>query len=241
MVLTLLVLLFFDVSFGWYGILFLVFFLVTLFGSFSMSWNFHLKAFTSSKNYSEKKIAITFDDGPHPIFTSNVLKLLSDYDAKATFFCIGKHAELYPEVLKSIHDQGHLIGNHSFTHRYGIDFNKAKAWTTEISQTDTTIAQVTGSKPKLFRPPFGVTTPHLAEALKQSGHMVIGWNIRSYDTVLKNPNVILNRITKNVKPGAVILLHDNHDRIEFVLEQLLQFLKKQGYTMVTINEVLDET
>lgn len=241
MVLTLLVLLFFDVSFGWYGVLFLVFFLVTLIGSFSMSWNFHLKAFTSRKNYSEKKIAITFDDGPHPIVTSKVLKLLSDYDAKATFFCIGKHVELHPEMLKSIHDQGHLIGNHSFTHRYGIGFNKAKAWITEIAQTDAAIGNVTGSKPKLFRPPFGVTTPHLAEALKQTGHKVIGWNIRSYDTVLKNPNTVLKRITKNVKPGAVILLHDNHDRIEFVLEQLLQFLKTQGYTMVTINELLDET
>lgn len=241
MVLTLLVLLFFNVSFGWYGVLFLVFFLVTLIGSFSMSWNFHLKAFTSRKNYSEKKIAITFDDGPHPIITSKVLKLLSDYNAKATFFCIGKHVETYPDVLKSIHDQGHLIGNHSFTHRYGIDFNKVKAWTAEIELTDIAIANVTGSKPKLFRPPFGVTTPNLAAALKQTGHKAIGWNIRSYDTVLKNPNAVLKRITKNVKPGAVILLHDNHDRIEFVLEQLLQFLKKQGYTMVTINELLDET
>lgn len=241
MTLTLIVMLFFDVAFVWYGVLFFSFFMALILGSFSMSWNFHLKSFVSNKNYSEKKIAITFDDGPNPQYTPKVLKLLSDFDAKATFFCIGKNVEMHPEILKSIHDQGHLIGNHSFSHRYGIDFNKAKEWTHEIDQTDAAIAKVIGTKPQLFRPPYGVTTPHLAEAIKQTGHKVIGWNIRSYDTALKNPKTVLNLITKNVTPGAIILLHDNHDRIEVVLEQLLQFLKTQGYTTVTINELLNET
>lgn len=241
MALTLIVLLFFDVAFVWYGVLFFTFFMVLILGSFSMSWNFHLKSFVSKNTNSEKKIAITFDDGPNPEYTPKVIKLLSAFDAKATFFCIGKHVELYPDVLKSIYDQGHLIGNHSYSHRYGIDFNKANEWIHEIEQTDAAIAKIIGEKPTLFRPPFGVTTPHLAQALKQSGHQVIGWNIRSYDTVLKNSKTVLKRLTKNVTPGAIILLHDNHDRIEVVLEQLLQFLKTKGYIMVTVNELLDET
>lgn len=228
------------VSFWWYVLLFLAFFWVILIGSFSMSWDFFLIAITSNHNISEKKIAITFDDGPNSKFTSKVLQLLKDYDAKATFFCIGKHVKKYPELLKSITSEGHDIGNHSYSHSKMIDFKSTEEWLTELKQTDQVIFNATGEKPTLFRPPFGVTTPNLAKALKVTGHQVIGWNIRPFDTTIKNPDTILKRIVKKIQPGAIILLHDNHDRIEIVLEQLLQFLKKNDYQMVTIKELLDD-
>ena len=229
------------VSFWWYVLLFSAFFWVVLIGSFSMSWKLFLKAFTSKTHIKTKKIAITFDDGPNPEFTPKVLQLLTDYNAKASFFCIGRHVKKHPELLKQIYSEGHGIGNHSYTHSNTIDFKSTESWLVELKNTDQAIFNVIGKKTTLFRPPFGVTTPHLARALKITGHQVVGWNIRPFDTALKNQETILNRILKQVKPGSVILLHDTHEHIEYVLEQLLQFLKKQDYEMVTLNELINET
>ena len=228
------------VSFWWYVLLFLALFWVILIGSFSMSWGLFLKAFTHNSSIKEKKIAITFDDGPNDLYTLKVLQLLKDYNAKATFFCVGKQVNKHPELLKRIDAEGHVIGNHSYTHSTTIGFKSTEEWLDEIKKTDQAIFKVLNHKPNLFRPPYGVTTPHLAKAIKVTGHKVIGWNIRPFDMAIKNPKTVLNRITKQIKPGAIILLHDKHERIEIVLEQLLQFLKKQDYQMVTINELLNE-
>ena len=231
---------FFYVSFWWYILLFLLLFWLVLIGSFSMSWSLFLKAYTHNTTITEKKIAITFDDGPNHTYTPRVLQLLKTYNAKATFFCIGKQVEKHPEILKIINAAGHAIGNHSFSHSTTIGFKSTEEWLDEIKKTDQAIFKVLNHKTDLFRPPFGVTTPHLAKAIKVTGHHVIGWNIRPFDMAIKNPKIILNRIIKNIKPGSIILLHDKHGRIEIVLEQLLQFLKKKEYKMVTINELLDE-
>lgn len=206
-----------------------------------MSWKLFLKAFTSKPHIKTKKIAITFDDGPNPDYTPKVLQLLSDYNAKASFFCIGKHVKKYPELLRQIHAEGHDIGNHSYTHSTTIDFKSTEGWLGELKKTDQAIFKVTGVKSMLFRPPYGVTTPHLANAIKVTGHQVIGWNIRPFDTALGNRNLILKRVLNQVKPGAIVLLHDKHEHIEFVLEQLLPFLKKQDYEMVSINDLINET
>lgn len=224
----------------WYGLLFLVWFLMMAIGSFSMSWKFYLNPITSIKNLEEKKIALTFDDGPNPEFTLKVLQILKDYNAKATFFCIGQNIESYPEILKAISDNGHEIGNHSFSHDLLIDFNATEKWLQEIKQTDNSIHRITGKKTTLFRPPFGVTTPKLAKALKITEHHVIGWNIRSFDTVIKNPRNIFKRISKRIHPGAIILLHDKQSNVLVVLEHLLQFLKEHNYKAVTINELLHD-
>ena len=231
---------FVGIGLWWYFLLFIFWFLVMAIGSFSMSWNFYLKAFTSKRNIKTKKIAITFDDGPNSNFTLEILKILKHYDAKATFFCIGQNIEKHPEILKAIAENGHDIGNHSFSHNVMIDFNSTENWLGEIKQTDTVIHKVLGKKTSLFRPPFGVTTPKLAKALKVTEHDVIGWNIRSYDTMIKNPKRIVKRITKQIQPGAIILLHDKQSNVLHVLEHLLQFLQKQNYQSVTINELLNE-
>ncbi len=236
---AIIVMLFFQVPFIWYGLLFLGFFMVTMIGSFSMSWNFHLKSITSGA-VSDKRIAITFDDGPNPEVTPLILELLKSHDAKATFFCIGKHIEAYPELVKSIVNAGHEIGNHSYSHKNTIDFNKMNQWLSELEATDALIETHTGQKSRLFRPPFGVTTPNLAKAIKLTKHNVIGWNIRSFDTVISHPKNVHQRITKRVQPGAIILLHDTHKNSSIILEQLLQFLKNNDYKTVTVTDLLDE-
>ncbi len=229
-----------GIALWWYFALIIAWFLVMALGSFSLSWNFYLKAFTSKKDLKDKKIAITFDDGPNQKYTLDVLDILERYDAKATFFCIGQNIEEYPEILQQIAEHGHEVGNHTFSHHVMIDFNSTENWLLEIKQNDTAIQKVIGKKTTIFRPPFGVTTPKLAKALEVTGHQVIGWNIRSYDTVIKNPERIIKNITKQLHPGAIILLHDNQSNVMTVLEQLLQFLQKQNYQTVTINELLNE-
>jgi peptidoglycan/xylan/chitin deacetylase (PgdA/CDA1 family) len=231
---------FVGIALWWYGLLFISWFLMMVIGSFSMSWKFYLNPITSNKVLTDKKIALTFDDGPNPEFTLKVLQILKDYNTKATFFCIGQHIETYPEILKAIAIGGHDVGNHSFSHDLMIDFNSTERWLQEIKQTDNNIQKITGKKTILFRPPFGVTTPKLAKALKVTEHKVIGWNIRSFDTVIKNPQNILKRITKRIHPGAIILLHDKQPNVLLVLEHLLQFLQEHEYQTVTINELLNE-
>lgn len=206
--------------------------------AFNIQWNVFLKAHHRGNN-ANPMIALTFDDGPHPVYTPQVLALLKKHRVKATFFCIGKHAAQYPGLLSAIHEQGHLIGNHSFSHAPSIDFNGKAAWLKEIRQTDAAIATAIGSRPLFFRPPYGVTTPHLAAAIRTSGHEVIGWRVRPYDTVEQPPLRIAHTILKKTRPGVIILLHDTHERIVPILEQLLPALKQRGFRTVTVDELIE--
>ncbi|MEX1192664.1 MAG: polysaccharide deacetylase family protein [Brumimicrobium sp.] len=215
---------------------FIVWFLLIVYGSFIIQTNYHLNAINRVKT-DEKKVAITFDDGPSS-FTEKVLDILEKHRVKATFFCVGGRIEDNPEVFKSIIEKGHLVGNHTYSHSQRIGFSRTIIVKTEIDQTDHVIKSFTGSKPKFYRPPFGVTNPRIARAIKQTGHTVIGWNIRSLDTFIHDENKIFNRIVRQVKPGSIILLHDTSERSVNVLERLLVYLKTQNYQCVTVEELL---
>jgi peptidoglycan-N-acetylglucosamine deacetylase len=213
---------------------------IIVWGSANIQANFFLKAIHQGIA-TTRQIALTFDDGPHPVYTPQVLALLKQHSIQATFFCIGKHVAQYPEIVKQIHMQGHVVGNHSFTHAATIDFQSRAKWGEELRKTDAAIAHVIGSKPHFFRPPYGVSTPHLAAAVNASGHAVIGWRVRPYDTsTTRQPERIIRAILKKVKPGHIILLHDTHARIAPVLEQLLPQLKKRGLSMVTVEKLIQQ-
>ncbi|MEC3881145.1 polysaccharide deacetylase family protein [Parapedobacter sp. 10938] len=209
-------------------------------GAFHIQANFFLKA-THEGDARDQQIALTFDDGPHPVYTPQVLELLRQHHAKATFFCTGKNVGQHPDVVKQIHDAGHTVGNHSYSHAQTIDFHGKNSWLNELRQTDAVIEQAIGRRPRFFRPPYGVTTPHLANAIRTSGHRTIGWRVRPYDTLEhRSPAQIVHTVIKKVKPGAIILLHDTHDRIVPVLEQLLPKLCQRGYTLVTVAQLIDQ-
>src|SRR5690606_2130818 len=167
------------------------------------------------------------------------LDLLTKYDAKATFFCIRKQIEKYPEIINRIHTEGHQIGNHSYSHSNLFGFFSSEKIKEELQKTDLLIQEITGEKNHYFRPPFGVTNPHISKAVKELGYQVIGWDIRSLDTVIEDENKILKRITNKLKPGSIILLHDTSDKTIRVLEQLLLTLQKENYQMITINKLLE--
>lgn len=215
-------------------------FLFIMIGSFAIRLNFFLKATSGNSQVTKKVVALTFDDGPNPMYTPEVLDLLERYDAKATFFCIGKEAEAYPKLVSQIVEKGHEIGNHSHSHKKNISFNGTKCWLREIENTDARIENIIGKKPTLFRPPYGVTTPHLAKAIGLSNHNVVGWTIRPFDTTLKNVHTITKYISKKIRPGAIILLHDTHHRIPLILEHTLMDLKARGYQAVSLTDLMHE-
>jgi len=227
----------FKASWGFYVLLFLFFIFMTSWGSFDIRLNYFTQAKCCNPTEKSKKIALTFDDGPHEM-TLKVLDLLELHNAKATFFCIGNQIEKHPDILKKIIANGHEVGNHTYSHSKSFGFFSAQKITEEIQQTDELITQFTNAKNYLFRPPFGVTNPNVAKAITNLKHNVIGWDIRSLDTVIKDENVILNRIKKGIHPGGIVLLHDTSLKTVNVLEQLLLFLQSEKYELVTVTNLL---
>ncbi|AXT53883.1 polysaccharide deacetylase family protein [Aquimarina sp. BL5] len=222
----------------WWSLLVLglLWFFITAYGVTNIRSGYFLKSLSSNPKLTEKKIAITFDDGPD-FNTLKILEVLNKYNVKGTFFCIGKQIEKHPDILKKIIQENHIIGNHTFTHDKLIDIYSTNKFTNEIKETDTIIEKFSKKKPLLFRPPYGITNPNIARAVKKTGHTVIGWNKRSFDTTIPSEKVILKRITKNLKGGDVILLHDTKIITVAVLEQLLLFLQRNNFTTVTIDEL----
>ncbi|MFH7011547.1 polysaccharide deacetylase family protein [Flavobacterium sp. FlaQc-52] len=226
------------ISFWWFPVIILIWLGINAIQSSRISSNYHVKAYCNNPLETAKKIALTFDDGPSS-YTVEILALLKKYNAKATFFCIGKNIETHPEILQQIIAEGHLIANHSYSHSPFFDFYNAKKIAAEIQRTDALLEKFTSKKINFFRPPYGVTTPSIRRALQVTGHKVIGWNIRSLDGGTKNRELIYNRIIKRVSPGGIVLLHDTAPHSVLVLEQFLQFLQQNKYTVISTEELLN--
>lgn len=225
----------------WKGIFFIVItslFLAHLVYSSSMICSqAYVKAYCKGKT-QDKKIAITFDDGPDAETTPKVLDILDQYNAKATFFCIGSQIEKNRELLKQIDLKGHLIGNHSFSHEFWFDLYSSVKMQKDIEKTNGLIFDVTGKKTKLFRPPYGVTNPSLKKAIKDFNFYTIGWSIRSFDTV-KHFKKTLFRLKTKLNPGAIILFHDNREQITEILNEFLSYAISEGYQIVPLNDLLN--
>lgn len=214
-------------------------FLVTLLGSFFIKWNYHFTSLHSNKTIKENHVAITFDDGPHPEFTPKALELLKQYNAKATFFCIGKNIEAYPKVFNDIIEQGHTVGNHTYSHTNNFGFLKTEKVIEELQKTNAIVKDSNGFIMKLYRPAFAVTNPRIKKAIKATKLQPIGWSVRSLDTTSRTPENIFNRTTRNLSKGDVILLHDTSSKSIVVLERLLLFLQEQNMESVTIDSIFN--
>lgn len=222
--------LFLTVLFIWLGI--------TAWASFNIQSNYFIETHSSNKKINKNIVALTFDDGPTEI-TPEILNLLEKHHQKATFFCIGKQIEMYPETAKNIVAQGHVIANHTFTHTNKMGFLSRKEVFSEIASTQKIIEEVSGNSPNLFRPPFGVTNPNIAWACKENRVEVIGWNIRSLDTVIESEDKILDRILNRLEKGSIILLHDTSTKTLNVLERLLIIMEQKQIQSVTVDELLN--
>ncbi len=224
----------------WWSVVLLaaIWLVITFLGVVNMDFHYFTKSYISNNSQQEKKIALTFDDGPTE-FTPEFLKLLEQFNQKATFFCIGKQIEKLPEILNQIIENGHEIGNHSYSHSNLTGFFSFRKMEKDIIDFDAVLMEMAQKKTDLYRPPFGITNPNIAKAIKSTGKKTIGWNIRSFDTAISDEQKILNRLTPNIKPGSIILLHDTSQKSLNVLEQILLFLQHENYKSVTVSELFD--
>jgi peptidoglycan-N-acetylglucosamine deacetylase len=227
-------------SVGWWVYLLLIFSysVILFYGSAFVSSDFYLKVISSGPR-NTKKIAITFDDGPAENFTEGVLDILQREKVPATFFCIGKNIEGKEAVLRRILKDGHIIGNHSFSHHFWFDMYGATKLKADIEQMNEAVVSAVGLNPRLFRPPYGVTTPNLATAVNELELVAVGWSIRSLDTVVKNERKLLDRILKAVRPGAILLLHDTSEATFLMLPAFIQGVRKKGYEIVGLDKLLN--
>ena len=228
----------YDVKWWAFLLLFLFWLAMTVWGSADIGLGYFVKTYCNNPNEKQRKIAISFDDGPHPM-TAKVLDVLQKYEVKASFFCIGKQIEKYPDVFKRIIEEGHVVGNHSYSHSTGFGFSSTDKVVGEIELTNDLIERLSGKKVLLFRPPFGVTNPQISRAVKRTGQFVIGWNNRSLDTVIANENTIVARVKRKVVPGGIILLHDTSVKTVAALEQILLFLQAENYEVIPVNILLN--
>jgi len=177
----------------------------------------------------------------HPkVLLSKVLDVLKQYQAPATFFCIGKNLESEEQiqVLKRMDAEGHIIGNHSYSHSNFFDFYSSKRVAEEVVLVDKMIQQHIGKTPLFFRPPYGITNPNIAKAFKTLSHKTIGWSLRSLDTVIKEEKILLKRVKSKLKSGDVLLFHDHLECMPAFLEMFLEYVLKEGYTIVAVDQLL---
>lgn len=186
----------------------------------------------------EKICALTFDDSPDAVNTPLILAILNREKIRATFFMIGAKLTGNEALVKEIDAAGHLIGNHSWSHSVWFDFFPAKKMQRELSRTALAVSEIIGKTPLLFRPPFGVVNPALHRAVTRLEYHVIGWNVRSYDTVHKDSDKTVARILKRTTPGSIILLHDHLAKSPDILENLVTGLKRNGYEVVPLNQLI---
>ena len=191
------------------------------------------KAYFEKKN--RKVVALTFDDGPNSTTTNQALDTLSKYGIKATFFVLGKNVSGNEEILKRMKSDGHVIGNHSWSHPVlsKLSLDEAKK---QITDTEDALTKVLGSSSKLMRPPYGAITDDIRNSLDLS---FIMWDVDSLDWKSKNEAAILTEIQREVKNGSIILMHDIHAETVNALPKVIDYLKGQGYDFVTIPDLLD--
>jgi peptidoglycan/xylan/chitin deacetylase (PgdA/CDA1 family) len=225
-----------SLPWGWLLVVVLVYVHLLVLGAIYIRWNFYLFSFSKGKN--KQQIALTFDDGPAGE-TAAILDILKEQKVPAAFFSIGKNAAAHPELVKRWDAEGHLVGNHSYNHGFNFDWQCAKKMLQEIDDTNRFIQQTIGKKPRLFRPPYGVTNPNLARAVKMAGMDSIGWNIRSFDTKAKDPQQLLDRIVQKLRGGDIILLHDSMGITKEILTELIAQARKKGFTFVRVDQLLD--
>ncbi|WP_329002161.1 polysaccharide deacetylase family protein [Kribbella sp. NBC_00709] len=183
-----------------------------------------------------KYVVLTFDDGPDVEYTPKVLEILARYDAKATFFEVGQNVQKHPELTKRIHDAGHSVENHTWTH---ADLRKlgAAAFRQQVASTDQVIRAQIGSTPACLRPPYGGVNAAVRQQAKAMGKDLVVWTVDSRDWTKPGTKAIVQRVLKNVHSGSVILMHDgggNRSETVAALPTILKTLKAQGYGFRTL-------
>ena len=193
---------------------------------------------TPAPTTGNKVIALTFDDGPGP-YTAHLLDILDQYGAKATFFLIGSKVSGQASVVRSIQARGHQLGNHSWSHpelpKLSVDQIAG-----EIDQTNNAIKQAVGTKPNIIRPPYGAFNRAVLEQFRQRGMSAVVWSVDTRDWADRNSEIVCSRAVAGARNGAVILMHDIHPTSVNAVPCILNSLKQQGYSFVTVQNLIGD-
>lgn len=226
---------------GWQNIVLLVFGYATLlaWGSYRIDSQFYMPVICSGTT-KENQIAISFDDGPDATTTKQVLDILAAEKVPAAFFCIGHKLTAEAALLLRAAAEGHIFGNHSNSHAKGFGFFRVARVREELLQVNEKLEKIIGRKVLFFRPPFGVTNPNIARAVRQTGMKAVGWNIRSLDTVAQNEEKLLASVLGALKPGAIILFHDTMPITVNILPAFIDSARNLGYQFVRLDQLINE-
>ncbi|TAK79142.1 MAG: polysaccharide deacetylase family protein [Gammaproteobacteria bacterium] len=214
--------------------------LLILLGLFFISWKLCAADTSSVPNVRKVAmpgtVALTFDDGPNPIYTRQILAILKKYDIKATFFMVGANAKLYPDVVKEIYEQGHVIASHSMTHPMLTRLNNAQL-EYEVATPSKIIDGIIGKKPLCLRYPFGASNEHVREVIRENGMMPVPMGFNSFDYERPGTQKIIDWVLKNAYSQQVILMHDGYDKREqtvAALPAIIEGIQKKGLGFSTI-------
>jgi peptidoglycan/xylan/chitin deacetylase (PgdA/CDA1 family) len=182
----------------------------------------------------DKTLYLTFDDGPTPEITQWTLDTLAQYNAKATFFCIGENVTKYPDIFKSVAKAGHVIGNHTFNHLKGWDTNTDRY----IDNTLQAQQVIAPNNNGLFRPPFGKIKRSQAKQLLSKGYKIVMWSVLSYDWEVKvTQEQCLKNVIKHATSGSIVVFHDSvkaSKNMQYTLPKVLDYFSKKGYTFKSL-------
>lgn len=182
----------------------------------------------------KKRIALTFDDGPHLIYTPQMLELLKEEQVPATFFLLGENVELYGDVVKEIAKEGHLIGNHTYHHVQITSLSLEEACK-EIQETSDLIEELTGTGTEYVRPPFGTWNEELEERLNL---IPVMWSIDTKDWTTQNVDWIVRETVKHAEDHDIILMHDSYQSTVDAVKRVIEQLEAEGFEFVTVDEII---
>jgi peptidoglycan/xylan/chitin deacetylase (PgdA/CDA1 family) len=191
-------------------------------------------------------VALTFDDGPSPDYTSRVLELLDEEGVLATFFLIGTKAEKFPELVRAIADRGHGIGIHSYSHDRFLALRSPKTVADDLARAIGIIETIVGARPTCFRPPVGLSSPRIALAISRLGLTVVGWSVRGFDGCRgARPTVVAERVRRGLRDGAIVLLHDAAEKDDYrpasvdALPEILRAMRSRALRGVRLEAWLE--
>ena len=193
----------------------------------------------------QPKVALTFDDGPHPEDTPAILEILQEAGVRATFFFVGKRARRYPEIVRRVAQSGHEIEVHSDTHPWWFSLASANRTRREVRDATGILNDLSGTRPRFFRPPMGHKSLTLSQVLHEQGLQMVTWSVRPFDTMRRTAETIRESVLSKVKPGGIVLLHEGTgrepgkpSRTVQALPCMLKGLRERGLEPVRLEELL---
>lgn len=206
------------------------------------------KVVTAVPTADRKVVALTFDDGPYPPYTGQVLDVLRQEQVKATFFVIGQNAVKHPDLVRQIAAEGHQIGNHTYQHLDLLKLDR-EAIAQEIDRTGQVLQEITGSQSRILRPPHGFRDPVVMEAAAERNLQVVEWSVMARDWVNPGAAVIAQRVLERTENGSIILLHDgdgvaaaaSRSQTAQATGLIIRGLRERGFEFVTIEEIMRTT